>query len=288
MANYAFLTDIHLDCLPPEKLEAFLNGLTETSKDVDGFLISGDISTAPLLEKHLRLVHQACKKSVFFCLGNHDFWYGSIKTLQKKITALSRKSGLDWPALYYVNAYQYIPLTPDTALVGHDGWYDGLYGDAKGSQFLMNDWFNIQEFNKINGAKFSYSGPRINWIGKQKIIELSQELASTAATHVARNIRRAVEDGYKNIIVLTHVPPWREASVHEGKPGEETALPWFTSKLMGQAIEARAEKYPDVKFTVLCGHTHGQVNVAIYQNLTCRVGGADYIDPRVQFTLEIE
>jgi 3',5'-cyclic-AMP phosphodiesterase len=290
VAKYAFLTDIHLDCLTPEKLEIFLTSLADSTKDVDGFLLSGDISTAPLLEKHLRLLLEACNKSIFFCLGNHDFWYGSIKTLQKKMTALSRKSSLDWPALYYVNAYQYLPLTPETAVVGHDGWYDGLYGDWKGSRFLMNDWFNIQEFNELTAGSRIFCnslGPRVDFDGKSRIVQYSQKLANEASVHVAKNIRRAVEDGYKNIIVLTHVPPWREAHIHEGKIGDEWAQPWFTSKLMGQSIEARSEKYPDVTFTVLCGHTHGRVDVTISDNITCRVGGADYIEPRVQFTLEV-
>jgi predicted phosphohydrolase len=289
MTRYAFLTDIHLDCLTKdEALETFLESLAETSKDVDGFLISGDISTAPLLEKHLRLLLLACGKSIFFCLGNHDFWYGSIKGVQTRAKAISRESTLDWPALYYVNSYQYIPLTPKTAVVGHDGWYDGLHGDAKNSNFLMNDWWNIKEFNDVSRASYSKFGPRIDWIGKQKVIELCQELASKAAKHVAVGIRKAAEDGYRNIVVLTHVPPWQEAHVHEGKIGDSFAQPWFTSKLMGVVIEERAAKYPDVSFTVLCGHTHGRVDVQISENLTCRVGGADYIDPKVQFVLEID
>jgi Icc protein len=289
LARYAFLTDIHLDCLTKdEALETFLESLTETAKDVDGFLISGDISTAPLLEAHLRLLLGACGKSVFFVLGNHDFWYGGIKTVQKKVTALSEKSGQDWPALYYMTARPYIALTPKAAVVGHDGWYDGLYGDAKGSTFLMNDWWSIKEFNDVSRATYSKFGPRIDWIGKQKVVELCQELASKAASHVAKGIRKAVEDGYGNVIVLTHVPPWPEAHVHEGKIGDNSAMPWFTSKMMGQAIEARAEKYPEVNFTVLCGHTHGRVDVQISDNLTCRVGGADYVQPKVQFVLDIE
>jgi 3',5'-cyclic-AMP phosphodiesterase len=288
LTRYAFLTDIHLDCLPAAKLESFLQSLSDQSADVDGYLISGDISTSPLLEKHLRLLLTACEKSIVFCLGNHDFWYGSIENIRRNAHVMSRESSLDWPCLYYVNSYQYIPLTPKTAVVGHDGWYDGLYGNAKGSNFLMNDWWNIKEFNDVSRTTVNKFGSRIDWIGKQKVIELCQELASKAATHVKAGIRRAVVDGYENVIVLTHVPPWEEAHVHEGKPGGSEAAPWFTSRLMGDMLEGAAKRYPDVEFTVLCGHTHGRVDVAISQNLTCRVGGSDYVDPQTQFVLEIE
>lgn len=281
----AFITDIHLDCLSDKKLNDFLSDCADPS--IDYYLISGDIGTATNVGPFLLKMKDAWQKPIVFCLGNHDFWHGSIKGVRNRIKTITGECPT---RLFSVSDSYFTALSDTTCVVGHDGWYDALHGDARNSRFLMNDWWNIKEFKDVlepTACGFYKSGPRLDMVSRMKVIEVCQNLASKAAAHVAVNIRKAVEAGYKNIIVLTHVPPWQKAYVHEGRPGGDEAAPWFTSGLMGQAIEARAEKYPDVQFTVLCGHTHGRVGVQIAENLTCSVGGADYIDPKIQFVVEV-
>jgi predicted MPP superfamily phosphohydrolase len=287
--RYAFLTDIHLDCLTHEKLNDFL--VTCADPSIDGYLISGDIGTGPNICNFLRVMQDAWQKPILFCLGNHDFWHSAVSTVSTNVRVLARESELDPPSLTYVSAQSFVTLTPETALVGHDGWYDGLHGDARNSRFLMNDWWNIKEFKDVLEplSTIQYKkGPRLDMPSRMKIIELCQRLASEAASHVRNGINVALAQGkYKNIVILTHVPPWQEAHIHEGRPGGDQAAPWFTSKIMGDMLEGAAKKYPDVEFTVLCGHTHGRTDVQISQNLTCRVGGADYIKPEIQFVVDV-
>lgn len=281
MTKIAFLTDIHLDCLSNQGLNDFLSACTDPS--IDYYLISGDIGTAPNVVSFLRVMEDAWQKPIVFCLGNHDFWHGSIKGVRDQI----KKVTGEWPMrLFSVSDRYYTALNETTAVVGHDGWYDGLHGDAKNSRFLMNDWWNIKEFAEAVGPLNRF-GPRLDLAGKMRVIELSQKLASDAATHVNVGIKAAASQGFTNIIVLTHVPPWQEAHVHEGRPGGDEAAPWFTSKIMGNMLEKTALANPDVNFTVLCGHTHGRVDVKVAENLTCRVGGADYTSPRIQFVMEV-
>lgn len=284
--KYAFLTDIHLDCLTHEKLNDFLVACADPS--IDHYLISGDIAQAPSVESFLKVMADAWDRPITFCLGNHDFWHGSIKGVRNRISEVCRKQHIF--DIHYVTHAEYFSLSSTTALVGHDGWYDGLHGDARYSSFLMNDWWNIKEFKDVLEplSAIEYKkGPRLDMISRMRVIELCQRLASEAATHVKKGINAAVASGYQKILILTHIPPWNEAHVHEGRPGGNYAAPWFTSKIMGDMLEEIAKKNPDVEFTVLCGHTHGRIDVALLPNLTCRVGGADYINPRVQFIVEV-
>lgn len=282
--KYAFLTDIHLDCLNDKGLSEFIDRCT--SHDVDGYLISGDISTASTLISHLEFLTTTLKKSINFCLGNHDFWYGSIETTRRAVSALTCDLVKKYE-INYVSDYRYYVLSPTTALVGHDGWYDALNGDGKNSNFMMNDWFNIKEYSENLDVDYTSFGPRISLESRFKIIEISQALASEAVTRVLLGLRDAVGMGFKEIVVLTHVPPWSAAHVHEGRPGSLNAMPWFTSKLMGDALEEFAEKHSDVNFTVLCGHTHGRTTVRVSDNVICHVGHSDYVNPDVQFVLDV-
>lgn len=177
------------------------------------------------------------------------------------------------PFLRYMPTMPYYALTPTTAVVGHDGWYDAHHGDWKTSDFQMADWHVIQEFRNINGAK-------------QTIVDHARKLAHEGVTHVHNGIKQAVRY-HKNIVVLTHYPPFREAHVHLGKPGEAGALPWFTSKMMGDMLLDAAKAFPQVSFTVLAGHTHGKTDYSPLPNLRVHVGGAEYDRPELQGMIEI-
>lgn len=52
--RFAFLTDIHLDCLNEFQLEEFVDKCKDPS--IDYYLISGDIGQAPNVEFYLKLL----------------------------------------------------------------------------------------------------------------------------------------------------------------------------------------------------------------------------------------
>jgi len=270
MANWAWLTDIHLDHLQDDRLIEF----TEACKNVqcDGYFITGDLSNSWKLIEHLGFLEAAWQRQIIVCLGNHDFWGSSFESVRRRMNELTKFS----PYVKYVSSVKYIPLNDSTCVLGHDGWYDAQNGDAKNSRFLMQDWLQIQDFANITRGAQSFDN-----LDKNAIIALSQKLASDSVVHVHQAIKDAVRY-YDNIIILTHVPPWQEAHVHGGTRGDAMALPWYTSKMMGQLIESAAKTYENVKFTVLSGHTHGRTRVDIGKNITCYVGHADYVNPQIQ------
>lgn len=278
MARLAWCTDIHLDFLSsrPNKIIDFINSIKNSG--VDGVAITGDISTADQLAHHLGMLDQGLQLPIYFVLGNHDYFNGSIEGVRKAMHGLTNHS----PYLKYMPTLPYVSVG-SAAIVGHDGWYDGLNGDWKQSNFLMNDWAMILDYVN-NGGGHSNLITRNHDL--KKIVDKSQELALEGVQHIHDGIKAAVKY-HKSIIVLTHVPPWQESHIFQGRVGDASAQPWFTSKMMGTMLEDASRSFPDVKFTVLAGHTHGKFDGQITNNIKCHVGGAEYGEPVVQSIIEI-
>lgn len=272
MAKYVWTTDCHLDHIDyDDKLIAFAESLVTI--DPTGVFITGDISNANRVVYHLSVIERVVRRPVYFVLGNHDYWGGEIEPVRKAMRELSNMSQY----LKYMPLSPYVALTPDTALVGHDGWYDAHHGDAARSRFMMNDWVYTKDFIGHSGGA-SYIRLNGNVRDRDALISCVRKLAHAAVLHVQEGIKLAARY-HKNIIVLTHYPPFSDAHVYNGKIGDADAQPWFTSKMMGDMLLAAAKAYPNVNFKVFAGHTHGKADVAPASNLEVHVGGARYGRP---------
>lgn len=269
MPHYAWATDVHLDFLKGDqrRLISFAESLVE--RNPTGVLLTGDLSVAHQLVFHLSAIERVVQRPVFFVLGNHDYYGSGVEEMRKSMHQLSNIS----PFLKYLPTLAYQALTPSTAIVGHDGWYDAFYGDWQGSAFTMTDWQLIHDFRQVNGNKAT-------------IVTQARKLAHEGVLHVQAGIKQAVRY-HKHVIVLTHFPPFRESHVHQGRVGDDHAQPWFTSKMMGDMLLDASRAYPSVKFTVLSGHTHGKWDGKITDNLAVHVGGAEYGRPALQGLVEV-
>ena len=107
-----------------------------------------------------------------------------------------------------------VALTERTGLVGHDGWGDGRLGDYENSTVRLNDWRSIEE---LTGLERSVRLPLLHALGDE------------AAEHFRRVLPEAVER-FEHLIVVIHVPPFREACVYNGRVSNETGCP--TSPVM--------------------------------------------------------
>lgn len=280
MSKYAWTTDCHLDHIDDDvRLVDFAKQLVVA--DPPGIFITGDISVAPRLIYHLSVIERVAQRPVFFVLGNHDYYGGEIEPVRKQMRDLSNMSQY----LKYVPLNSYVALTPATALVGHDGWYDALNGDAKNSRFMMNDWVAIKDFVPFSGGS-QYMHRMNNLKDRDGLIALARRLAHAGVSHVMNGIKSAARY-HKNIVVLTHYPPFQESHIYGGRVGDADAQPWFTSKMMGDMLLNAAKSYPDVSFTVLAGHTHGRYDGKPAPNLEVHVGGADYGRPALAGMIEV-
>jgi Icc protein len=94
-------------------------------------------------------------------------------------------------------------------------------------------------------------------------------------------------EAHEHVIVLTHVPPFREACWHEGRISDDNWLPHMACRAVGDELRRIMQAHPHRKMTVLCGHTHSPGEASILPNLTVLTGGAVYGQPTIQRVLEI-
>lgn len=267
MKRYAWLTDIHLDFVTPDKLVEFLSELAGCQ--TDGILIGGDICEAFSLRRYLPRIAQDCHTPVYFVLGNHDYYGSSIVRVRAVVKGLCREE----PRLHYLTLGDIVELSPTVGLIGHDGWSDGRAGDYEHSDVVLNDYFQIEEL----------AGP----ITKEGRLKVLNRLGDEAAEDVRQVLPKALEQ-YPEVVMLTHVPPFREACWYEGAISDDNWAPHFTGLAMGEMLLEVMQQYPDRKLTVLCGHTHGQGQARIRDNLQVLTGGAHYHAPQIQKVFQFE
>ena len=260
MKRLAWVTDIHLNFVTRPRIEHFCCAILDGSPDA--VLVGGDIGEAASVTNYLRCLESLLKRPLYFVLGNHDYYYGRISEVRASILELCRASSL----LHWLAAEPVIELTSTTGLVGHDSWADGRYGNGIHSNMLLNDYLLIHDFVGLSHSR------RFN---------LLSEMGDSAAAHFARVLPDAFER-FQSVILLTHVPPFRESCWYEGRISDDEALPHFACKAVGEVLKREMTARPDRNLTVLCGHTHGEGRVDILPNLRVIAGGATYGKPQVQ------
>ncbi len=267
----AWLTDIHLNFLDATERRRFLESVKEQA---DVVAVSGDIGESHNIAKYLQEMEQIVQKPIHFVLGNHDFYRGSIAETRVRVAELAGES----KCLNYLTASGVAELTPATAIVGHDGWADGRLGDYENSEVLLSDHLLIAELSQW------YE----NYIlDKHGLKETLTTLADEAARHFERVVTEAAAK-CRQVIAVTHVPPFRKAAWYQGKTSGEEWLPYFACKVVGDVLEKTMQACPQSKLLVLCGHTHGSGELQVLDNLQVLTGEARYKHPVIGRVFEIE
>jgi len=266
MKRVVWLTDIHLNFLPDARVNAFLAQVADARPDA--VLIGGDIGEAHDVCDYLGRIGETIRVPIYLVLGNHDFYFGSIRETRLRVAQFCA----DHPRLHYLSIDDVAELAPHVGLVGHDGWADGRLGDYLRSLVMMNDYKLIMELTGLNKLD--------RW-------EVLKGLGDEAAAHFRRVLPGALEK-YRDVVLLTHVPPFREACWHEGRISNDDWAPHFTCQASGQAILEATRLHPDGRLTVLCGHTHGGGETQPRQNLQVITGGAEYGKPEIAGVFEFD
>lgn len=264
MKRVLWLTDLHLNFLRYDEVERFLDRLV--AEEPSAVLIGGDLAEAHDVGRYLERLDDRLHVPIYFVLGNHDFYFGSLRRVRQRIDELCQER----PRLVYLSNSPALELAPGVALVGHDGWADGRLGSYETSLVMMNDYRLIEELAGMTKLE--------RW-------PLLKRLADEAAAHLRETLPAALA-AHSQAFVLTHVPPFREACWHEGQISDNQWLPHFTCKALGDALLEIADRFPARQITVLCGHTHGRGQVKLRDNLLVLTGGAVYGEPEVQRVFE--
>lgn len=259
-----WLNDIHLEFLGNPEIESFVRSLADYK--ADGVLIAGDIAQAHTVSTYLSRLQHALAVPIYFVLGNHDFYHGSIAGVRSAITDLVHQSS----NLHWLSESGAVLLTTTMCLVGHDGWGDGRLGDFEHSHVQLNDFRLIAELAGLCRAGLL-----------QRLTQLGDE----AAEHFKSVLPDALQSA-EHVVVLTHVPPFKEASWFDGRYCDPDWLPFFSCKAVGDVLAEAMRNHPDKRMTVLCGHTHGGGRSEILPNLVTFTGPAEYGRPAIQKVFE--
>ncbi|MEL7336627.1 MAG: metallophosphoesterase [Planctomycetota bacterium] len=253
-------TDIHLNHADFQAWDDWAGQIDRARPDA--ILITGDLSEGDDVSFQLRRLGETFDADVFFVLGNHDFYGTSIAEGRRHAVAAVREI----PSLHYLTDQSPIELTPGRFLIGDDGWGDATEGDYENSIVRLNDFTAIRDFRESESAAW----PR-----------LLRDQGHQSAQRIARKLNSVVGDAHE-IVVATHVPPFRESCWYEGKTTDDHWAPFFVCGAVGSTLKQFAFENPNIRTTVLCGHTHHGGTAQMAENLVVLTASAEYGRPSVE------
>jgi predicted phosphohydrolase len=257
-----WISDPHLEFPTDKVVRKFI--VRVAGEKPDAVLITGDISNALRIEYTLGLL-ATLSCPVYFILGNHDFYEGDFASVDATVKAVCRQH----PNLIHLGAGEIVHLTDETALIGHRGWSDGRAGLGMESTARLNDHLLIKNLVRSNPAE---------------LFAILNALGDQSADYIRVTGAEALSS-CQRLIIATHVPPFWEASLYQGKPSEPAFAPHFVNLAMGAAIHKLAQLNPEKEIVVICGHTHHLAHYSPLPNLTVKVAGAKYNEPKIAETI---
>ena len=251
--KFLWFTDTHLNLAAlGAKFDFYLK--IEKEKP-DGVFLTGDISNGSNTINDLKYLARNVEVPIYFVLGNHDYFYNSIDGMNDKIRLLCK----EYPNLIWMTESNPIALNNEVSIIGTEGWYDAMVGDPKYIKYTF-DWFMISNIRKLPSMKDR--------------IEAFRKLADVSCNIIEKQLNKALDDGYKTIYMLTHFPPWVEATRDVGTIMEKFWLPYNTNLRLGKLIESIMKDRNKINLFILCGHSHCPLSIRVTRNINCQVGKA--------------
>ena len=259
-------TDLHLNHAEADAWSPLAEAVERAC--ADGLILTGDIAESAELDTVLKTLADAIAVPIYFVLGNHDFYGSSIgQTVQRMVHATR-----DDDRLWFLTDMPSIALADHIHLVGEDGWGDATEGDYESSYVQLNDFIHIDDFSKINQD-----------LWKAKLAELGR----ICAERLSSKLNRIPTDA-TDVLVATHVPPFREACWYEGHTTDDNWAPFFVCGAIGRVLRSYAAERPTTRLTVLCGHTHHDGVAQITDNLIVHTGAATYGRPEIEASVMVD
>jgi predicted phosphohydrolase len=263
--HLAWATDVHLNAADSETIAAFCDDVTHSS--ARALLIGGDIAEAPDVGNRLLDLARRIRLPIYFVLGNHDYYGSSVHAVRESMRRLEH------PDLHWLPEAGCVRLTSRTALVGHGGWGDAQVGDFARAP-IMTDFLAIEDLARQIDRDDLLDGFHDRGPLQRRLRELGEDAARTLRPHLQQ-----AASGFSDVIALSHVPPFREASWYGGQISDEEWLPHTTCKALGDLLAEVARQNQNVRFRALCGHTHGEGHARIAPNLEAFTRAARYGQP---------
>jgi len=255
MRRFVWFSDTHLNLsVFPFMKWWFVTRLKEAT--AEGLILTGDISSGIGLEWDLKFLAKHFDGPIYYVLGNHDYHKRHIDSVHADCRRLSDR----FPNLHWMTETPIVSLNEDVALIGTEGWYDCQLGNPKWL-WWTSDWLLTHDFRQLNGL--------------EERIEFWRGMAKRSADIITERLEIALEN-HKTVYVMTHVPPWKEATRAVGTLFEDYWLPYNTNVVLGQAIERVMTGRKKKKVVVLAGHTHTPCHIRVSRSIECMVARASY------------
>lgn len=273
MTRLIWSSDIHLDHAEQDELNIFFESIRESGADL--LVLSGDISGGSTLSKWLNRIESELAIPVRFVLGNHDFYSSSFQKTHEVVREVVNKTSKTFNGsrkLVWLSDGIIEAVSEETALIGHDGWYDGRAGIIGSA--VLNDFMCIEDLKSalmMSITTFQYK---------------LKETADRAASYIKTTLEKAFVLRNK-VVMATHISPFPQAALHRGAPTNVNFLPYYCCVSMGRVLVDIMDNNKDKELIVLCGHTHGKCEINILPNLKVLVAGAEYGYPKLCGMMEI-
>ncbi len=260
-----WLTDIHLEFCSHRRRHDLYRSINQAAGEI--VVITGDLSAGTHRSAQYSELAEQVRKPIYFVLGNHD----RFGTTFANAEAVVKRLATQFSHMVRLDGSQVMPLNESVALIGVDGWADGLGGEGPATKARINDFYQILDFA---------TDP------EPQVFRAMKELAHKYSQALRRSLFTSLER-YRTTIIATHVPPYGGAAWHEGAPSSADYQPFFSSPTMGSLIKAVAAEHPEKSVLVLCGHTHSPGN---YRdgNILVLTGGARYGFPEISQTIHLD
>jgi Icc protein len=265
MTRVAWATDLHLNHAIPQKLEDFRLELQRCRPDI--LVVSGDFSESLELFASIEWLRSSSNVPLYFCLGNHDFYYDSISRVRSSCTQFCEGQR----DLIYLTAAGPRELDEDVGILGHDGWADGRSPNYETSLVTMHDSRLIEEFSSLN---------------KKERWDVMKTLADESSHWLENHLPAALEQ-WPLVFLVTHAPPFRQACWYNGQISDDHWAPHFVNRVLGETLLQIMSRYTKQRVIVLCGHTHGEGMTHPLPNLTVYTGRAMYGTPCLAKTFDL-
>lgn len=267
MCKIGWVTDLHLDYAKSSQREYFIEQLL--AQQLDLLLIAGDIAESGRYKTELLWLSERLQIPLYFVLGNHDFYGSLIDDIRQEASSFCQMHS---NLFYLTTEANYLSLTVEWALAGHDGWSDGRAGDYEASTIELRDNQEIRD---------------LKFLTKQERQKKIHRLAQVSASQVELKLIEAFKQ-HDNVLLVTHAPPFIEACLYENHIADTDWAPHFVNQTLGESLLRLMGEYKKKSLLVLCGHTHHAATFQPLPNLKVLVGQASYGHPKGQSPLIIE
>lgn len=252
--QYVWLTDTHLNLALPGATQRLVSHLRDEAPA--GIFLTGDVSNGVHVESCLSRLTTDLDCPVYFVLGNHDYHGRTFASVHDDMRRLSAAH----PSLRWMTEAGVVALSDEVGLIGTEGWYDAELGDPDWLRYTL-DWLLIPDLFLLPDHAARLGAYR--------------SLARRSAELMEARLEDAL-DRFKTVYLLTHVPPWSEATRDVGTVLEKFWLPYNTNIAMGRALERAMSGRNKRHLVVLSGHTHTECWIRVSRNIECRVNRARY------------